>query len=41
MFYESYYDETIPYQPTAEDEEAYADWIAYLEREAQNAKQRA
>lgn len=30
---------TLPYGdylPTAEDEEAYADWLEYLAREAQN-----
>ena len=38
MYYDS---DAIPYQPTAEDEEAYADWLEYLAREAQNANARA
>lgn len=38
MYHDS---ETYPYQPTAQDEEAYADWLEYLAREAQNANARA
>lgn len=37
----NYDSDAIPYQPTAEDEEAYADWLEYLAREAQNANARA